>query len=46
MAIRYLEEDLNVAEMPVEIGKNFVMIVNEEFAEAIGIDPATLVELD
>ena len=46
MAIRYLEEDLAVANMPVEIGKNFVMIVNEEFAKDIGLDPSALVELD
>lgn len=42
MVIRYLEEELEVSEMPVEIGQNFVIIVNEEFAEAIGIDPATI----
>ncbi|MGO4940181.1 ABC transporter substrate-binding protein [Fundicoccus sp. Sow4_D5] len=46
MAIRYIEEDLTVAEMPVEIGENFVMIVNEEFAEEIGIEPSSLVGLD
>lgn len=46
MAIRYIEEDLTIAEMPVEIGQNFVMIVNEEFAEEIGIDPSSLVNLD
>lgn len=46
MAIRYIEEGLTIAEMPVEIGENFVMIVNEEFAKEIGLDPASLVGLD
>lgn len=42
MVIRYLEEDLEISKMPVEIGQNFVIVVNEDYAEAIGIDPATL----
>lgn len=42
MVIRMLDEDLNPAEMPIELGKDFQVIVNEEFAEAIGVDPASI----
>lgn len=45
MVKRMLDEELSPAEMPVEIGKNFELIVNEEFAEAIGVD-ATSIELE
>ncbi len=42
MVIRMLDEGLSPAEMPVELGKDYEIVVNEEFAEAIGIDPATI----
>lgn len=42
MVIRMIEEELDPATMPVEIGKNFELVVNEEFAEAIGIDPESI----
>lgn len=42
MVIRMIEEDLNPAMMPVEVGKNFELVVNEDFAQAIGIDPESI----
>lgn len=42
MVIRMLDEDLNPAEMPIELGKDFQIVVNEDFAEAIGVDPANI----
>ncbi|XJS10396.1 ABC transporter substrate-binding protein [Aerococcaceae bacterium WGS1372] len=42
MVIRMLDEGLTPAEMPVELGKDFQVIVNEDFAEAIGVDPASI----
>lgn len=42
MVIRMLDEGLDPAEMPVELGKDFQVIVNEDFAEAIGVDPASV----
>lgn len=42
MVIRMLDEGLDPAEMPVELGKDFQVIVNEDFAEAIGVDPASI----
>lgn len=42
MVIRMLDEDLSVSEMPIELGQNFEVVVNEEFAEALGLDPASL----
>ena len=37
-----LDEDLSLADMPVEVGKNFELIVNEEFAEAVNIDASSI----
>lgn len=42
MVIRMLDEDLDVSDMPIELGKEFNIIVNAEFAEAIGIDPESI----
>lgn len=42
MVIRMLDEDLNPGEMEIEFGKDFQIIVNEDFAEAIGVDPSTI----
>lgn len=42
MVIRMLDEGLSPSEMPVELGKDFQVIVNEDFAEAIGVDPASI----
>lgn len=42
MVIRHIEEGLDPSEMPVEEGNNFELVVNEEFAEAIGVDPASI----
>ena len=42
MVIRMLDEGLDPAEMPIELGKDFQVVVNEEFAEAIGVDPASI----
>lgn len=42
MVIRMLDEDLDPADMPIELGKDFKLIVNEEFAKAIDIDPKSL----
>ena len=42
MVIRMLDEDLSASEMPIELAKEFNIIVNKEFAEAIGIDPETI----
>lgn len=42
MIIRMLDEGLDPAEMPIELGKDFQVVVNEEFAEAIGVDPASI----
>ncbi|MFL2144193.1 MAG: ABC transporter substrate-binding protein [Ruoffia tabacinasalis] len=42
MVIRMLDEDLNPGEMEIELGKDFQIVVNEDFAEAIGVDPSTI----
>ena len=42
MVIRMLDEGLTPAEMPIELGKDFEIVVNEDFAEAIGIDPESI----
>lgn len=42
MVIRMLDEGLTPEEMPIELGKNFELVVNEDFATAIGIDAVTL----
>lgn len=40
MVIRMLDEELNPGEMEIELGKEFQIVVNEDFAEAIGVDPS------
>lgn len=42
MVLRMLEEDLDASEIPIELGKDFQIVINEEFAEAIGIDPESI----
>lgn len=42
MVKRMLDEDLSPADMPVEVGKNFELVVNEEFAEAVDIDASSI----
>lgn len=42
MLIRLLEESLTPAELPIELGKDFQIVINESFAQAIGIDPETI----
>ncbi|MGX7106191.1 ABC transporter substrate-binding protein [Hutsoniella sourekii] len=42
MVIRMLDEGLNPADMPIELGKDFEVIVNEEFAKALNIDPNSI----
>lgn len=42
MVIRMLDENLSASELPIELAKEFKIIVNPEFAEAIGIDPDSI----
>lgn len=42
MVIRMLDEDLKPEEMAIELGKDFEIVVNPDFAEAIGIDPESI----
>ena len=42
MLIRMVEEDLEPANMPVEKGDALRVIVNKDFAEAIGLDPESI----
>lgn len=42
MVIRMLDEELNPGEMEIELGKDFQIVVNEDFAEAIGVDPSSI----
>lgn len=43
MLLRMMSEDLKPSDMPIEKGNNFKVVVNEDFAKAIGVDPANLV---
>ncbi|MGP6147153.1 ABC transporter substrate binding protein [Jeotgalibaca sp. A122] len=43
MALEIIENDAEPATMAVESSDNLKLIINEEMAEAIGIDPATIV---
>ncbi|MGO4929187.1 ABC transporter substrate binding protein [Fundicoccus sp. Sow4_D5] len=42
MLVRIIEEDLDPATVPVEKAKTLELIINEEYAEAIGVDPTTI----
>lgn len=42
MLIRILDEGLDPADMPIELGKDFQLVVNEDYAKAIGVDPSQL----
>lgn len=42
MLIRLLEESLTPSQLPIELGKEFQIVINESFAQAIGIDPETI----
>lgn len=39
MLIRLLDQDLKVNQLPVELGKDFKIIVNEDFCRSIHVDP-------
>lgn len=42
MALRILEDGENPGEMAVEISDHLELVINEEMAEALGIDPASI----
>ena len=42
MLVRIIEEDLDPATVPVEKAKLLELIINEEYALAIGVDPTTI----
>lgn len=42
MLVKMVEEDLNPADMPIEFAENLNLVVNEDFAKAIGVDPKTI----
>lgn len=42
MLIRMLDEELTPSDMPIELAKEFKIVVNSEFAKAIGIDPESI----
>lgn len=42
MLIRQIEEELETANIPVESAAVLELVVNEDYAEAIGIDPASI----
>lgn len=42
MVIRMLDESLEASEMPIELAKEFNIVVNPDFAEAIGVDPDSI----
>lgn len=42
LALRILEDGENPAEIAIETSDNLELIVNEEMAEALGIDPASI----
>lgn len=42
MALQIIEEGKSPAEMPVETSDSLELVVNEEMAEALGIDPASI----
>ncbi len=42
MAVDIIENDADPATMPVQTADNFELVINEEMAEALEIDPATL----
>lgn len=42
MAVDIIENGADPATMPVQTADNFELVINEEMADALGIDPATL----
>lgn len=42
MLIKLVSEDLKPADMPIETADKLQLIVNEEFAQAIGVDPDSI----
>ncbi|AXY26609.1 ABC transporter substrate-binding protein [Suicoccus acidiformans] len=42
MLLRQIEEDLSPSEMPVETAENLELVVNEDVAEQLGIDPSSI----
>lgn len=43
MALQIIEESANPADIPVETSDSLELVVNEEMAEALGIDPESIV---
>lgn len=43
MALRIIEEGADTAEMPVETSNNLELVINEEVAESLGIDPESII---
>ncbi|SIO02795.1 putative ABC transport system substrate-binding protein [Carnobacterium alterfunditum] len=43
MALQIIEEGAETAEMPVETSNNLELVINEEVAESLGIDPESIV---
>lgn len=43
MAIQIIEEGADPAEMPVETSNNLELVINEEMADLLGIDPESIV---
>lgn len=42
MVIRMLDEKIQASDMPFELGKDFEIVVNPDFAKALGLDPASI----
>lgn len=45
MLVRIIDEDLDPATVPVEMANYLELIVNEDYAEAIGVDPQIIYDL-
>ena len=43
MALQIIEEDKNPADMPVETSNKLELVINEEVAKSLGIDPESIV---
>lgn len=45
MLVQIIDEDLDPAAVPVEMAKHLELVVNEDYANALGIDPQTIYDL-
>lgn len=45
MLVRIIDEDLDPATTPVELANYLELVVNEDYANAIGIDPQEIYDL-